>query len=296
MGMTFREFFKRLTRNEGNPAIQQPASDIISSMNVGRPSIVVALSLAMVLPVMPSGAHSSPGQEDSRTKAARQLLQRYNEELASIYEDLQENTRRSNRRALRGCEDLRMAFTERLLGNDISAKFFGYTLFFESIAEFRLGRLDNAVWDWQVAQSILPELTAKSYRNFSDAEDFLVDNRLPATIGDSLTPGGENNHAPCTGRSSLKPLKPIRRIMPEFPPGAALTGFKGTVVVEVVVGTDGVPRTPRLIESSGVTTADAVALLALRDWRFRPARCGDEPIESTYRLAVEYSQRPGRVH
>lgn len=77
---------------------------------------------------------------------------------------------------------------------------------------------------------------------------------------------------------------------PQYPSMARRLGQEGTVVLEVVVSTEGLAKSVRIQESSGHELLDQAALQAISKWKFVPAKRGDTPIEQklntrwTYKL------------
>lgn len=73
----------------------------------------------------------------------------------------------------------------------------------------------------------------------------------------------------------------------EGPPPPRRTPRDVTVGLSVVVGTDGRPRDVRVV-APRIQEFDRAALDAAKHWRFRPARCGREPIEKTVSVEVDF--------
>ena len=255
-----------------------------------RVGTIVAV-LLVVLTVAPQSraAGGGSGSDSRRIELARKILDRFNQRLADVYNDLQKNTERSNRRARRHCEKLIGDYMDALHDNSFAPRFFGYTLLFRAIAEYRLGRERDAIWYWQMAQDVLPELMNKKFGNFADAEEFLLQHRIVPRKG------GEERHEIRDPSEAEKlgfqvPEK-IDTPPPKFPRAANASGFSGSVEVECTIGVDGKTSNPRLSRSSGVTTADMSALLALKDWRFKPALEYGIPTVSTWHLTVHFERR-----
>jgi len=72
-----------------------------------------------------------------------------------------------------------------------------------------------------------------------------------------------------------------------YPPGAQ---GDAVVLIDVVIAKDGTVSTADLVE--GIDPFAAQALLAVRGWRFRPARRGDNPVAARIRARVEF-HHPG---
>lgn len=77
---------------------------------------------------------------------------------------------------------------------------------------------------------------------------------------------------------------------PVYPSMARRLGQEGTVVLEVIVATDGSAKSVRIQESSGFELLDQAALQAISRWKFVPGKRGEVPFEQklstrwTYKL------------
>jgi len=71
----------------------------------------------------------------------------------------------------------------------------------------------------------------------------------------------------------------------DYPTEALRNGEEGTVIVDLIIRTDGRPRACRIIRSSGHPTLDlATCNIMLRRARFSPARDSNgNPVEDTFR-------------
>jgi TonB family protein len=81
----------------------------------------------------------------------------------------------------------------------------------------------------------------------------------------------------------------ITRVPAEFPADAGVAS--GTVVLRIVVGVDGAPREPEVLESAG-PAFDEAAIRAVLLWRFQPALRDGRPVESRIRVPFELAS-PG---
>lgn len=71
----------------------------------------------------------------------------------------------------------------------------------------------------------------------------------------------------------------LRNPPPPYPAAARRNGVQGTVMLKVVVTSEGLPARVEVGKSSGSFHLDNAALEAVKAWRFVPARRGTEPIE-----------------
>lgn len=76
---------------------------------------------------------------------------------------------------------------------------------------------------------------------------------------------------------------------PVYPPLSRRLGEQGHVLFDVYILPDGAVGEIRLKRSSGFARLDEAARLAVRQWRYVPARRGDEPIPYWYVQPVVFS-------
>jgi len=90
----------------------------------------------------------------------------------------------------------------------------------------------------------------------------------------------------------VQPPRIIQKTPPRFPEGLRQMGVSGNLMVETIIGKDGVPRSPLLVNANGVGPAmKYVALDAVRNWRFEPARLDGEPVKVYYVLTVNFKYK-----
>lgn len=76
---------------------------------------------------------------------------------------------------------------------------------------------------------------------------------------------------------------------PDYPRAAARAGVEGTVLLEILVGTDGVPLKVDVRDSSGHRRLDAAARdQVLREWRFRPAMRNGRAVQAIGLVPVSF--------
>ncbi|TCP08413.1 outer membrane transport energization protein TonB [Crenobacter luteus] len=76
---------------------------------------------------------------------------------------------------------------------------------------------------------------------------------------------------------------------PAYPPLSLELGEEGKVLMRVLVSAAGRAESVEVAKSSGFPRLDRAARTAVQEWRFTPARRGDEPISFTYTFAVDFS-------
>ena len=75
---------------------------------------------------------------------------------------------------------------------------------------------------------------------------------------------------------------------PAYPLAARRRGDQGTVLVRVLVTTEGLATSVSLEKTSGHPSLDEAALTAVKSWRFVPARQGGQAIESPYVVPIVF--------
>jgi protein TonB len=107
------------------------------------------------------------------------------------------------------------------------------------------------------------------------------------TIADIVPPAGAEERRQCDDQ--IKPV-PLKTPDPEYPHGASSNNLAGRASVWMTVKTDGSVDNIRLIESAG-HDMDKSTQDALKTWKFKPAMCGLEPIETDIRVEVTFRIR-----
>lgn len=80
----------------------------------------------------------------------------------------------------------------------------------------------------------------------------------------------------------------LRNPPPRYPLAARRNGDEGTVMLRVLVTTEGTAARVELDRTSGSASLDSAALEAVRNWRFVPARRGSQNVEDWVRVPVVF--------
>jgi TonB family protein len=75
---------------------------------------------------------------------------------------------------------------------------------------------------------------------------------------------------------------------PVYPERAKREGWEGTVLLEVLIDSQGRPERIAINRSSGFADLDRAAREAVKSWRFRPAFMGERRITSTARVPIVF--------
>jgi protein TonB len=80
----------------------------------------------------------------------------------------------------------------------------------------------------------------------------------------------------------------IHEVHPSYPPDALRERIQGSVVVELVVTTDGLPAAIRVIRPLS-SDLDEAAVRAVREWRFNPGRLGQTPVNVRVTIILDFT-------
>ena len=98
-------------------------------------------------------------------------------------------------------------------------------------------------------------------------------------------------HPPGTGRivvaGVVTEAKRIHATQPVYPPEAKAADVQGTVVLDAIIATDGSLRSLHVIE--GQCWLAQSALVAVRDWQYRPTLLNGQPVEVDTTIKVFYT-------
>jgi protein TonB len=79
----------------------------------------------------------------------------------------------------------------------------------------------------------------------------------------------------------------IRKVAPEYPEVARKAGVDGTVIVQALVGIDGLVKDTRVTKS--IPMLDDAAVASVRRWVFRPAKVNGKPVAVWAAAPVKFS-------
>ncbi len=166
---------------------------------------------------------------------------------------------------------------------------------FQAIAEKSLGRADEANWHWDVALNLFPDIAKTDVSPYGPAAAELSKRTLRSVDPNRMDPTNprvaDSSGNPITQEDVERP-RIVKQVAPEFPKNLAEMSVAGVLVVEAVIGFDGVPRLPLVLQMTGGGPAmEYVALEALRQWRFEPAKVDGKPVGVYYSLTVNFAAR-----
>lgn len=148
----------------------------------------------------------------------------------------------------------------------------------QALGEAGLGRDGEAIWHWQVAQQMAPEISGMNMAPFGAAGAALLGKTPRRDCGGAARP---------TTAGVVKPSA-VERPRPVYPDGLRSAGVHGKVIVEVLVGADGVPREPRVLTPHAPPPLVFAAAESLLRSRFTPARLGAEAVPFCFASSVRF--------
>jgi protein TonB len=83
-----------------------------------------------------------------------------------------------------------------------------------------------------------------------------------------------------------EPPRALKMTQPKYPTEVFRRRVSGTVLLRVVIDTEGKVKDPRVIR--GIPELDAAALDATKGWRFAPARKAGQPVQVTVDAPVSF--------
>lgn len=81
------------------------------------------------------------------------------------------------------------------------------------------------------------------------------------------------------------------QVRPNYTSEAMQRKIQGTVVLEMIVGSDGVPYNVRVRRSLDPAGLDEEAVRAAKEWRFNPGRLGEIPVDVLVVLMIDFHIR-----
>ena len=105
----------------------------------------------------------------------------------------------------------------------------------KALANAGLGKINEALWYWYIAQEISPAIAKSDLSTFGAPGEFL-----------KTAPDYRLRRSP-SGR--VTPARIVKQVMPKFPPGASRFGIGGDLVVQIVIDKNGQPTLPRIVHA-----------------------------------------------
>lgn len=118
----------------------------------------------------------------------------------------------------------------------------------------------------------------------------IVDGGTEAVIETTIEPTGQLQGAAITGPLASATLEYVKAPAPRYPISELRSGVQGTVMLRVLVDTDGTPIDVQIATSSGSRALDKEARQhVLRTWRFKPAVRDGVPVQAYGLVPIAFS-------
>lgn len=175
----------------------------------------------------------------------------------------------------------------------------GYAVAQLALAEAGLGRKDDALWHWSVADSLRPERDLDGLARYGAAGAFLSErcaDWIPEEAGSESAAAAQADGAPPIVRyedmQGEDVVAPVKQATPQPQSTAALRALKQPerVIVQTTITREGRVRNPRVVDHRYPGFAFVVTE-ELRDVRFSPASVAGEAVEVLYHLTIQLGHR-----
>jgi protein TonB len=114
----------------------------------------------------------------------------------------------------------------------------------------------------------------------------------PSAASDSaVVSGAAADTLPKPGESVYIEVLPeaVTKVAPEYPVSARESKIEGTVMVQTLVGRDGLVHDTKIVKS--IAALDSAAVASVRQWRFKPAMSGGKPVATWVAVPVKFTLR-----
>ena len=101
-----------------------------------------------------------------------------------------------------------------------------------------------------------------------------------------FTPPDKASQQP--GCMNPDPPRLVKKVSPQYPQAAREARVEGSVMTIVSIGTDGVPKIVKVVESAN-RDLESASLSAIREWRYEPAMCGGQAVPQETVLQINYT-------
>lgn len=181
-------------------------------------------------------------------------------------------------KALKIDERLIRDMIEQLGPGDAESKWFSVVVTHKALALAGLGRTDDAIWYWQVAQNLYPAIAESDMSMFGAPAELLK--KHPLETPTALRVGGD-----------VRAPQARKRVEPKYPQGARYFGVDGVAIFESLIDANGDVRSIRILKALPSPTLSYCALEALHQWKFTPATVDGKPVEVLFNLTINYKIR-----
>ncbi|MCH9651182.1 MAG: energy transducer TonB [Deltaproteobacteria bacterium] len=251
----------------------------IAAIAVGLPAVTNAQ--------MPSKKTEGEGPTEARAEALRQrTAQRWLSQLERIEGQILAG---KSRKAYRASKVLSESMMNSIRSGEDTGMALALATVMRALAAASSGDEMEALWHWQVAQQLFPEINQLKLEPYGEAGELLERNpakeplvcEKPSCLWDQGW----------LRKDGITPPKKKRAPYPQFPRASQGRQDPLSVILQVVINSSGIPTRPVIVKSNGELTMVYSALEAFRHWRFRPALADGKPTSALYNLTINYLPR-----
>lgn len=143
--------------------------------------------------------------------------------------------------------------------------------------------------DWVEVEEELVEMP------IAEAVEQVASGGVPGGTGTDATgsPGQAPAAAAPAGSAYDERPRVLKKVDPEYPQLAKMTGVEGIVVLAVLIDESGNIEDIEVVKSLGNTGCDEAAVEAVKQWQFAPATRQGKPIAARVTLPVLFNLRTG---
>lgn len=183
------------------------------------------------------------------------------------------------RKARKDLDLLIQEMVDEILDGDAKSMFATVSLL-RALAEAGLGHERAALWDLHVARTFDEKIGGLTLTSYGEAGEFLT--RVSAARADD-----EKNERKIPKDARVEAPRKKKEPVPRYPIGKRFQCVGDLVALRAVIDRKGLPQKPTILSAED-SVLGFVALQALRDWRFEPAKYEGEPISVYYKLRMDF--------
>jgi protein TonB len=132
------------------------------------------------------------------------------------------------------------------------------------------------------------EIAIKKLEPAQPASEEVKEHEFSELQPSSGTPSEAKESAQMITTAPLFDAAYLNNPVPEYPSHAKRRKMQGTVRLAVVVSADGTAKSVEIEESSGFAILDASAKKAVTDWKFVPAKLGNQEVEARVIVPIDF--------
>lgn len=184
-------------------------------------------------------------------------------------------------------------FLDSLSPGEHVCELFGRAFLLKAVFEAQLDQTEEAEWDFFMALSLFPSLELLDFSDFPKAGPVFADwvkawrKRVELEEEDSRERSDGVPLEPHKG-SCVPPVKKRPIAQPEYPEGVRWSRLSGSVQLSIVVDKYGLPRRPYFFHNCYMAPFFVAAAEAIRKWRYAPAACEGEAVESLGTVSINF--------